>query len=119
MQRTSATDPAPLPRGIVTIMFTDIVDSSRLKQVVDGQTSVRRDTKYATDIKQPHDELVVTFATQANALLINQTGDGYCFAFEDIEEAVLCAVQAPPSTRCGGRRSYLKPDRPGKVLSRR
>src|SRR5690242_8198043 len=82
-----------LPRGVVTVVFTDIVASSRLKQLMEGETSARRDAKFAEEIKQPHDELVRRCVEVAGGHLINTTGDGFCFAFADVEEAVLCALR--------------------------
>src|SRR5205085_669368 len=46
------------PRGVLTVMFTDIVDSSRLKSVMSGDSSAARDANYHARIKGPHDQLV-------------------------------------------------------------
>jgi class 3 adenylate cyclase len=74
-------------------MFTDIVDSAKMKQAVEGETSARRDSKFIAQIKKPHDELVNSCVREAGGHKINSTGDGYCLAFYDVEEAVLCALR--------------------------
>jgi serine/threonine protein kinase/class 3 adenylate cyclase len=85
--------PAELPRGIVTIMFTDIVGSTRLKNLMAGDTSARRDAGFRAEIKEPHDAVVFGQVELSEGHLVNSTGDGYCFAFLDVEEAVLCALR--------------------------
>lgn len=89
----SSATPAQLPSGVITAMFTDIVDSSRLKGLMPGATSRRRDVAFQATIKEPHDKLVRRVVEASEGRLINPTGDGFGFAFEDAEEAILCAVQ--------------------------
>jgi class 3 adenylate cyclase len=88
-KKTNARTP---PSGIVTAMFTDIVDSTRLKGVMEGDTSARRDANFRTQVKSPHDELLLGSVERAGGHKVNSTGDGYCFTFADAEEAVLCAL---------------------------
>ena len=47
------------PRGVVTVMFTDIVDSSRHKSAMTGDSTAARDANYHAQIKGPHDQLVL------------------------------------------------------------
>ena len=82
-----------LPSGVITVMFTDIANSSELKVLMDGNTSARRDAKFRSDIKEPHDNIVLTCIEAAGGYKGNSTGDGYYFTFTDAEEAVLCALQ--------------------------
>ena len=86
-------DQVPTPSGLLTTMFTDIVSSTQLKGMVPGETSARRDAAYRTDIKTPHDAVVLTCVQEFDGYVINSTGDGYCVTFVDAEEAVLCALQ--------------------------
>lgn len=74
-------------------MITDIVNSSRLKLLVEGETSSRRDIRYRTEIKEPHDHILFDCVQEAGGHKVNSTGDGYVFAFVDAEEAVLCALK--------------------------
>src|SRR5512132_2518959 len=46
-----------LPEGIVTLMFTDIVNSTKLKHLMEGDTAARRDAKFRSEIKETHDEI--------------------------------------------------------------
>lgn len=82
-----------LPSGIITAMFTDIVDSTRIKSQMEGETSARRDTRFRELIKEPHDAVVLACVREAKGHIVNPTGDGFCVAFVDAEEAVLCALR--------------------------
>ena len=64
------------PSGIVTAMFTDIVNSTGLKSLVSGETSARRDAVFRADIKEPHDLLVLDSIRAFGGYLVNPTGDG-------------------------------------------
>ena len=83
----------PPPSGVVTAMFTDIVDSTRLKGMIEADTSARRDARFRLEIKDAHDAIVLTCVQEAGGYLVNPTGDGFCFTFVDAEEAVLCALR--------------------------
>ncbi|MBI4658000.1 MAG: HEAT repeat domain-containing protein, partial [Verrucomicrobia bacterium] len=85
--------PTHLPSGVVTAMFTDIVNSTRLKNLMEGETSGRRDAAFRARIKGPHDKIVLACVEEADGHLVNPTGDGFCFSFHDAEEAILCALK--------------------------
>lgn len=74
-------------------MFTDIVESTRIKSLVDGETSARRDHNFRVSIKEPHDAVVLACVAEAGGYIVNPTGDGFCITFVDAEEAVLCALR--------------------------
>ncbi len=82
-----------LPSGVITAMFTDIVDSTRIKSMMEGETSARRDSQFRQSIKEPHDAIVLGWVRQAGGYIVNPTGDGFCITFVDAEEAVLCALR--------------------------
>jgi hypothetical protein len=44
---------------MLTAMFTDIVDSTKLKTVMAEVTTARRDAAFRTQIKQPNDQRVL------------------------------------------------------------
>src|SRR5262249_41206710 len=71
----------------------DIVGSTRLKSLMGGETSARRDAGFRAEIKDPHDRIVFNQVQLSDGHTVNSTGDGYCFAFLDVEEAVLCALR--------------------------
>jgi len=79
--------------GIVAAMFTDIVNSSELRGKMDGVTSARRDAAFRDRIKKPHDNIVLSCVAASGGKVVNPTGDGFCFSFNDAEECVLCALQ--------------------------
>jgi class 3 adenylate cyclase/energy-coupling factor transporter ATP-binding protein EcfA2 len=83
----------PLPSGVITALFTDIVGSSQLKGLMSGETSARRDAAYRRDIKEPHDAVVLEAFAKHGGRIVNPTGDGFSVVFLDAEEAVLCAVE--------------------------
>ncbi len=73
-------------------MFTDIVDSTRLKGLMAADTEGRRDTIFRSAVKEPHDKRVLGCVRSSGGRKVKSTGDGYLFAFTDAEEAVLCAL---------------------------
>ena len=83
---------SPLPGGNLTVVFTDIVNSTKLKGLMPGDTSRRRDASYRTTIKEPHDRRVLGLVEQAGGVRVASTGDGFFVTFEDADEAVLCAL---------------------------
>ena len=85
--------PKSPPSGVITAMFTDIVNSTKLKGLMEGITAARRDAMFRLDIKAPHDKIILTYIKKAGGHKVNPTGDGYCFTFTDTEEAILCALQ--------------------------
>ena len=73
------TDTASVPpRGtILTAMFTDIVDSTRLKNEMPADTAVGRDEAYRVTIKQPHDERLLRLVKSKGGVEADSNGDGY------------------------------------------
>jgi len=84
---------------MVTAMFTDIVDSTKLKTVMVEATTARRDAAFKTQIKQPHDQRVLECVRRAGGEKVKSTGDGFLLTFNDADEAVLCAVSIQESLR--------------------
>ncbi len=82
-----------LPSGVITAMFTDIQGSTKLKGLMEGDTSARRDARFRETVKGPHDKVVLGAVREAGGHRVNATGDGFCFVFTDAEEAVLCALR--------------------------
>ena len=95
------TDTASVPpRGtILTAMFTDIVDSTRLKNEMPADTAVGRDEAYRVTIKQPHDERLLRLVKSKGGVEADSNGDGYLFTFGDVEQAVLCGLEIQDSLR--------------------
>ena len=88
------------PRGtILTAMFTDIVDSTRLKNEMPADTAVGRDEAYRLTIKQPHDERLLRLVKSNGGVAVESSGDGYLFTFDDVEQAVLCGLDIQDSLR--------------------
>src|SRR5262245_9932118 len=81
-----------LPSGTITAMFTDIVDSTRLKQLMQAETSGRRDVVYRTTVKDPHDRRLLELVQDAGGHKVKSTGDGFLITFSDADEAILCAL---------------------------
>lgn len=82
-----------LPSGIITAMFTDVVESTRIKGLMEGETSSRRDQSFRVNIQEPHNTVVLACVREAGGHVIHPNGDGFCITFIDAEEAVLCALR--------------------------
>ena len=74
-------------------MFTDIVNSTLMKGKMSEETSGKRDDAFHHSIKVPHEKIIFASLAEHGGKVIEGTGDGYFIAFEDPEEAVLCAVE--------------------------
>jgi class 3 adenylate cyclase/AAA+ ATPase superfamily predicted ATPase len=101
--------PKSPPSGVITVMFTDIVNSTRLKGLMEGNTAARRDAKFRSDVKEPHDKMVLTCLEEAGGHKVKSTGDGYLFTFTDAEEAVLCALRIQDQLHANPINSPLGP----------
>src|SRR5437879_5593563 len=83
----------PLPFGLVTFMFTDIVGSTEMKSKMAGDSSSDRAENFLKLVKRPHDTIISERVAARNGFIIKSTGDGFFIAFTDAEKAVLCAVE--------------------------
>jgi class 3 adenylate cyclase len=89
-----AEDPALRHRAaILTAMFTDIVDSTRLKNEMPADTATGRDEAYRRTVKEPHDQRILQLVRSKGGVEVQSAGDGYLFTFDDVEQAVLCGVE--------------------------
>lgn len=80
------------PSRIITAMFTDIVDSTRLKTLMEAQTQPGRDGVFRASIKGPHDQRILEQVRAAGGQKVEASGDAFLFTFGDVDEAVLCAL---------------------------
>jgi class 3 adenylate cyclase/AAA+ ATPase superfamily predicted ATPase len=80
-------------------MFTDIVDSTRMKNEMPADTAVGRDEAYRLTIKEPHDERILRVVKSKGGVAVQSSGDGYLFTFDDVEQAVLCGLDIQDSLR--------------------
>ncbi len=83
---TEATTDGPIEHHLMVFMFTDMVNSSTLKQKLG-------DLEYAGKIARPHNELFrATLARFAGATENNYTGDGFLATFQSVGDAVEMAL---------------------------
>ncbi len=73
------------PEGIVTIVFTDIVDSSRLVSELGDQA--------ARDLIRAHDQILRETARMHEGVEVERAGDGFMIAFSTATKAVLFATE--------------------------
>lgn len=83
----------PLPSGVVTFIFTDIVSSTAMKGKMPGETSGERDDAFHHLVKEPHEKIIKERLAVRGGQIVEGTGDGYFIAFDDPEQAVLAAVE--------------------------
>jgi class 3 adenylate cyclase len=72
------------PEGIVTIVFTDIVDSSRLVSEM-GDAAAR-------ELIRAHDEMLRETAREHEGVEVERAGDGFMIAFSTATKALAFAV---------------------------
>jgi class 3 adenylate cyclase len=71
--------------GIVTLMFTDVVDSTVINQLLGDRAWL--------EILREHDRLITTAAESHGGEVVKRMGDGSMLAFPSARRAVSCAVE--------------------------
>ncbi len=70
--------------GIVTILFTDIVSSTRLRQ--------RLGDHAAQELFREHNRIIRTQVEKHGGLEVKTYGNGFMIAFADVVDALMCAI---------------------------
>jgi class 3 adenylate cyclase len=73
------------PDGTVTLMFTDIEDSTRLNAFLGDQRWL--------DVLRAHNEVVTKVTESAGGTVVKSQGDGFMLAFSSARTAVRCAIE--------------------------
>jgi class 3 adenylate cyclase len=78
---------------LLTMLFTDVVESSATKRDVSlGRDNRERDRAYLEKVQTRHFELIRSCCHHHGGQEVNTMGDGFFLAFDDPVEAVRCAV---------------------------
>ena len=79
--------------SLLTIVFTDVVDSSATKRDASlGRDSRERDHSYLEQVQSPHFSLIRECSKAHQGREVNTMGDAFYLTFEDPVDAVRCAV---------------------------
>jgi len=98
------TDRQP-PEGKITLIFTDIEDSSRM-------TNALGDEIYRESMSKPHHERIRAAIDAHNSFEVKTIGDSFMIAFQRADDALACAVTIQKSL---DNPSITATDRTGKV----
>jgi len=74
-----------LVKGTITMLFSDIVNSTPLKRGVGAEE------RYFTEIKPRHDGLLKSKISQLEGYILNVIGDSFFAGFQSAKNAVQCA----------------------------
>ena len=93
-------DVTQAPNGIVTLMFTDIVGSTALRDTLvaehgDGEGNRR----YREQFLDPHDAQIRALLEKHRGFEVKTIGDAFMVAFAQPEDAVVCAAEIQRSLR--------------------
>ncbi len=77
----------PVGGTVTTLMFTDIENSTALKQLVGG------DDAYFEKVKKPHDALLGNCIANSGGHVLNTGGDSFFASFSNPTRAIECAVE--------------------------
>ncbi|MBI4639578.1 MAG: adenylate/guanylate cyclase domain-containing protein [Candidatus Tectomicrobia bacterium] len=99
-----ATDRQP-PEGKITLIFTDIEDSSRM-------TNALGDEVYRESMNKPHHERIRAVVDAHHGFEVKTIGDSFMIAFQHADDALACAVAIQKSL---DNPSITATDRTGKV----
>lgn len=81
-----------LPDGTVTLLFTDIVGSSQIKQRL-GVNELEKNAAWVDRFQKPHDRLVSECLTEHGGCVVKTIGDSFFAAFTLSVRAVACSVE--------------------------
>jgi class 3 adenylate cyclase/predicted ATPase len=87
------------PKGTVTVMFTDIVGSTALRDAMVAEYGEAGNQRYRELCLDPHDERIRALLGERNGFEVKTNGDSFMAAFENASDAVLCAVSIQRSLR--------------------
>ena len=76
----------PPPSGNITLLFTDIVDSSRMANALGNPT-------YRASIRESHDARMRTVIAAYNGYEVKTMGDSFMVAFDRVDGAMACACE--------------------------
>ncbi len=77
---------------IVTIVFTDLVSSTAIKQAMPGIDVTTRNQQYYDTILQPHRQRVVASLVAFGGRVVKTEGDGFLMSFPGAMQAVQWAI---------------------------
>lgn len=84
-ERPELRSSAKATEGIVTLMFTDIVDSTVINQVLGDRAWL--------EMLRKHDQLISAAADSHGGEVVKRMGDGSMLAFPSARRAVSCAIE--------------------------
>jgi len=88
------------PTGTVTLMFTDIVDSTALRDtLVEAHGGSDGNRLYRERFLGPHNERIGALLREHHGFEVKTIGDSFLIAFAEAEDAVRCAVAIQRSLR--------------------
>ena len=97
--------PITPPSGTVTLMFTDIVGSTGLRDtLVDRHGGKEGDRQYREQFLDPHHARIRACLEQHNGFEVKTIGDSFMVSFESAEDAIRCAVAIQRSLREPGHK---------------
>ncbi len=78
---------------MLTIAFTDLVNSTLITSMVPGADGAGRDRYYVDSIKAPHSRRLMAGVAEAGGRKVKDTGDGFFLVFDDPMKAVRWAIE--------------------------
>jgi class 3 adenylate cyclase/predicted ATPase len=87
------------PQGTVTIMFTDIVGSTGLRDALVLAHGEQGNEEYRARCLGPHNERIGALLRQHRGYEVKTIGDSFMAAFASASKAILCAVAIQRSLR--------------------
>ncbi|WP_299488229.1 CHASE2 domain-containing protein [Acaryochloris sp. IP29b_bin.137] len=77
-----------LASQIVTIVFTDLANSTAIKQAMPGRDVTTRNQQYFDKILQPHRQRVISSLAAFGGRMVKSEGDGFLMSFPEAMQAV-------------------------------
>jgi|GEM_PF-1757613 len=94
--KPARTDP---PKGTVTVMFTDIVGSTALRDALVAEHGEDGNQRYRETCVDPHDARIRALLAEHSGFEVKTIGDSFMATFDNASDAVICAVSIQRSLR--------------------
>lgn len=79
--------------NIVAMMFTDIVDSVKIKRLLSGDTDAERDATWVERFQKPYQAIIRACLNKYEGFEVKTIGDAFFITFSDPAKAVRYAVE--------------------------
>ncbi|HEY9827246.1 MAG TPA: CHAT domain-containing protein, partial [Stenomitos sp.] len=95
--QTADPEDCPIASTLVTMVWTDLLESTRIKQHLQGQHTADRNQFYLEQVLQPHRQRVENTARQYGGTIVKTEGDACFLVFNTVAAALNWSIELQKS----------------------